>query len=109
MKYVTVKAIGRIKTDIVKDGESIEEQMRRAMKSGEPINATAKVEYSNRGDGVPPQFDIRTDRFEYARMATDRVHATSYAARMEADGYVRGEDGGWSKPTATQEGAALES
>ena len=95
MKPQTIHTEGRISTDLVKDGISIEEEMRKALKSGEPINATAHIEYSNRADGVLPQFDIRTDRFEYARLATDKVHATSYASRMEADGYVKDENGHW--------------
>lgn len=102
MRKQHIETAGRIRTDLVKDGQSIEEQMRIALKSGEPINATARIEYSNRGDGVLPQFDIRTDRFEYARMATDKVHATSYASRMEADGFVKDDTGQWIvKPVQT--------
>lgn len=101
MKKGIVFPIGRIKTDLCKDGQSIEEQMRKALRSGEPIDATAKLEYSNRCDGVLPIFDIRTDRFEYARMATDKVHATNYASRMEADGYVLDDSGNWSIPEVT--------
>ena len=97
-----IETRGRITTEIVKEGKSIEEQMRIALKSKEPIKATARIEYSNRGDGVLPKFDIRTDRFEYARLATDKVHATSFATRMAADGYVRNEETGqWSKPEVT--------
>ena len=93
MKTETINYKGRISTDICKDGVSIEEQMRIALKSGEPIQAAANLQYSERKDGVLPEFDIRTDRFEYARMATDKVHASSYAARQQMD-Y------GETKPTA---------
>lgn len=68
-----------------KDGTSIEEVMRKALHSKEPIEATAKISYSERKDGVLPQFDIRTDRFEYAMMATDRIHATAAAQRHAMD------------------------
>lgn len=79
----------RISTEktAVRDGISIEEQMRKAMSGNEPIQATAKVTYNDRKDGVLPQHDIRTDRFEVAMMATDRIHATQAAARRGADAY----------------------
>ena len=106
MQKVKIDFTGRIKTDLVKEGQSIEEQMRIALKSGEPINATARIEYSERAEGVLPQFDIRTDRFEYARMATDKVHATSYASRMAKDGFIQDNNGKWVKPTPQPEGEA---
>lgn len=70
---------------VEKEGISIEEQMRKALHSKEPIEATAKITYTERKDGVLPQFDIRTDRFEYAMMATDRIHASNAAARKAVD------------------------
>lgn len=85
MKRQTISAAGRIEVHAIKQGQSIEEQMRIALRSGEPIQATARIEYSERKDGVLPQFDIRTDRFEYARMATDKVHASQAAARQAQD------------------------
>lgn len=106
MKKGIIYPIGRITTDVVKDGVSIEEQMRVALKSGEPIQATARIDYSTRSEGVRPDFDIRTDRFEYARMATDKVHASSYAARMAADGFIQTEKGEWVKKPQEPQGEA---
>ena len=87
---------------VEKDGVSIEEQMRKALHSKEPIEATAKITYTERKDGVLPQFDIRTDRFEMAMLATDRVHASSAAQRhsMDFPEVPKGEDG---KPLAQGE------
>lgn len=85
MKRGIIYPTGRIIRTAEKDGISIEETIRKALHSKEPIEATAKISYSERKDGVLPQFDIRTDRFEYARTALDRVHASSAAARHAAD------------------------
>lgn len=83
-------------------GESIEEMLRRMRNSKEPIQATAKVSYTERSDGVLPMYDIRTDRFNYAMEAADRVHASKYASRMEEDGYKKNENGDWTKMTAEE-------
>lgn len=79
-----------------KEGESIEELMRKASNSKEPIENVAPMIYTDRKDGVLPQYDYRTDRFEIAREATDRVHATRAAAAkkaMEADAKKAAEEG----------------
>jgi len=70
---------------ILREGQSLEEFLRKAMKGTEPIQATAKVTYNDRKDGVLPQHDIRTDRFDMALMQTDKLHATQAAARHTAD------------------------
>lgn len=59
--------------------------MRKAIAGKEPIQATAKVTYNDRKDGVLPQHDIRTDRFEVAMLATDKIHASQAAARQAMD------------------------
>ena len=59
--------------------------MRRARSNKEPIKATAKITYNDRKDGVLPQHDIRTDRFEIAMRATDKIHATKAAKRQQED------------------------
>ena len=78
-----------------RQGESIEEMLRRMKKSKEPIQANARINFTERKDGVLPMYDIRTDRFEYAMTAADRVHATKYAERMAADGFEKNEQGQW--------------
>lgn len=70
---------------VLREGQSLEQFLRKAMKGGEPIQATAKLTYNDRKDGVLPQHDIRTDRFDMALMATDKLHATQAAARHTAD------------------------
>lgn len=70
---------------ITREGQSMEEFLRKAMQGNEPIEATAKLTYNDRKDGVLPQHDIRTDRFDLALQATDKLHATQAAARHRAD------------------------
>lgn len=68
-----------------REGESLEQQLRRMTKEGEPIEGGAHVEYNERKLGVLPQYDIRTDRFEIARQAMDKVAATNAAQRQAED------------------------
>lgn len=83
------------------EGESIEQMLRRMTKEGEPIEATTKMRYFERKDGVRPEFDIRTDRFEMAREALDKVNASSFAQRMNQDGYQQNEKGEWENKPIT--------
>lgn len=94
MKKGIVRPTSRIKTDITLDGESIEEQLRKMIAGKEPIQANAKIAYTDRKDGVHQEYDIRTDRFELAMMASDKVHASQYAARMTEDGFIL-DNGKW--------------
>lgn len=68
-----------------KEGQSLEEFLRKQVNSKEPIQATAKINYTERKDGVHPEYDIRTDRFEYAMQAMDKVHASNAAQRKSID------------------------
>ena len=75
----------RIKVWNVKDCESLEEFLKRAIAGNEPIQASVKVTYNDRKDGVLPQHDIRQDRFEIAMLATDTIHRSEAAKRKSAD------------------------
>lgn len=67
------------------EGESIETKVRRIIENKEPIEDVAPMIYTSRKDGVQPQYDIRTDRFELAIEAMDKVQA-SKAAKRDAIG-----------------------
>lgn len=75
----------RIHTKNYRQGESLEEFLRKAVAKNEPIEGSARVTFNDRKDGVLPQHDIRTDRFEMAIMATDKIHATQAAMRHASD------------------------
>ena len=57
----------------VTEGETIEEKMRRVVNNSEPITDGAPLVYTDRKDGVLPQYDIRTDRWDVAIDAMDKV------------------------------------
>lgn len=89
--------IDRSKASIEMEAKSIEETLYEALQKKEPIKVdNSGLNYTERKDGVLPIYDIRTDRFEIARQATDKVNATNAAKRHLEDHpelYMRNEDG----------------
>ena len=83
MKYKNTFPMGRITVNPIAEGQSIEEKMRLVTSSNEPIENVAPLVYTEKKDGVLPQYDHRTDRFEQARMAKDRVSATYLAMKQK--------------------------
>lgn len=65
------------------EGESIETKVRRILNNKEPITDSAPLIYTERKDGVLPEYDIRTDRFEVAVDAMDIVDKSHKAKREE--------------------------
>lgn len=85
-KQTIIRKPSRINTrGILRQGQSLEEFLRKAMIGKEPIQATAKLTYNDRKDGVLPQHDVRTDRFDLAMMETDKIHASKAAMRKMQD------------------------
>lgn len=62
-------------------GETIEEKCRRIENNKEPITDGAPIIWTPRHEGVLPQYDIRTDRFEVAIDAMDTVQKSTRAKR----------------------------
>lgn len=73
----------QIKVTPVETGESIEEMVRRITANNEPIEASAPMIYTEKADGVRPEYDIRTDRFELALEAIDKVQKSEIAKSKE--------------------------
>lgn len=65
------------------EGESIEKKVNRIVNNKEPIKDGAPLVYTDRKDGVKPEYDIRTDRWELAIDAMDKVNQDKMAKRME--------------------------
>lgn len=65
----------------VTEGESIEVKVRRILKTKEPINDSSPEIFTARSEGVLPGFNIRTDRFELAADAMDKIAASELARR----------------------------
>lgn len=63
------------------EGETIEIQVARIMQNKEPIKDVVPMIYTERKDGVLPQYDIRTDKMEVALMATDTASRVNLAKR----------------------------
>lgn len=64
-------------------GETIENKIRRIVNNKEPISDGAPLIYTDRKDGVQPAMDIRTDRWEVAVEAMDKVTKAHQAKREE--------------------------
>ena len=92
IKY-KIKQRTTLKVNNSVEGETIEEKVRRIIENNEPISDTAPIIYTNRKDGVLPAYDIRTDRFDIAIEAMDKVTKTTIAKRDEAPKLVNNEDG----------------
>ena len=58
------------------EGETIEEKIERIINNKEPISDASPLLYTERKEGVRPEFDIRTDRFDIA------IDKMDYSSRM---------------------------
>lgn len=79
MNNVAIKSSLRINNSV--EGETIEMKIRRITDNKEPIKDGSPLVYTERKDGVLPAYDIRTDRFEIAIDAMDKVSKSRLAQR----------------------------
>ena len=63
------------------EGETIEQKIERVTNNQEPIKDGAPLIYTDRKDGVQAGYNIRTDRFEVAIEAMDKITKTKIAQR----------------------------
>lgn len=78
---------GTLRSDQSYTGETIEQKVHRITINKEPITDGAPLIYTERQYGVQPAYNIRTDRWEIAIDAMDKVTKTELAkraARLEA-------------------------
>lgn len=64
-------------------GDPLEVKVARIMQNKEPITDTAPLIYTERKDGVRPDYNVRTDRFDAAIDAMDSVSKSHQAKREE--------------------------
>lgn len=57
------------------EGENILTKVRRILDENEPLTDGAPLVYTPKEDGVKPEYDIRTDKWQIAINAMDRVNA----------------------------------
>lgn len=62
-------------------GETIEKKIFRVTSMNEPIEETSPVIYTPRNEGVGPEYNIRTDRFDIAVQAMDKFSKSNTAKR----------------------------
>lgn len=55
------------------DGESIESKVARITESSAPIEAISPMIYTERKDGVRPEYDIRRDKWDIAQTAMQSI------------------------------------
>lgn len=67
-------------------GSPIERKLERMMNNNEPLDQGAQIQYTERKDGVLPNTDIRTDRFEHAIDARDAIAKSDLARREQGIG-----------------------
>lgn len=75
MKTVRIKNKHNMQSVKLYEAESIEEKVRRIVNENEPIEDGAPIIFQERIDGVKPEFNIRTDRWDVAIEAMDKVSA----------------------------------
>ena len=87
-------------------GQSLEEKVYQAVNSNAPIEAVAPMVYTERKDGVLPETNIRTDRFEIAQEAMTNIangtreRRAKHLLKKEADKPAAGS--GENTPTSEQ-------
>lgn len=64
-------------------GETIEQKVTRIMTTKEPITDGAPLIFTDRKEGIIPDYDIRTDKMEYAVEAMDNGAKAQLAKRTE--------------------------
>lgn len=71
-------------------GERIEIKVMRILQNKEPITDGSPLYYTERSEGVRPEFNVRTDKFELAAEAMDKVAEQTRAIRDEKMKAVKG-------------------
>ena len=93
-KNITRRSLIQVRE--IKEGESIEEKLRRANSSDEPVDVNMTPEiYQERKAGVDPFCDVRTDHMQLAQDAFDqftRVHTLARLNKPDIEAHKKLED-----------------
>ena len=81
MKTAIVRSTYNLKSVETYEGESIETKVARIVQEKAPITDGAPIIYTEREQGVLPAYNVRTDRWEIAEHAMDKVNAAKLAYR----------------------------
>ena len=55
-------------------GTTLEQQLRKMIREGEPMKSTSPEIFTERKEGVLPQYDIRADKWDIAEKAMEKVN-----------------------------------
>ena len=94
-----IEGIGR-STIVIRtqyEAEPLEVKLRRKMKGGkveeeEGDQKTWAIAYTEKKEGVKPEYDIRTDRFEVAREAMETVEKGIQLSYSDPQNTIAGEE-----------------
>ena len=84
-EWICRQTHGIVKNDSY-EAEPLEVKLRRATEEKKPIEAVAPMIYTEKSKGVIPEYDIRTDRFELAQAAMEKLNSVKFSdvAKNEA-------------------------
>lgn len=103
-----IKTVGNININNSYEGERIEEKVERFVNGGEAIKDGAPLIYTERKDGVLPEYNIRTDRWDVGLEAMDYVSKSMRAKTIDMfpKNDVKGDDKGdvSNEPTQAPDG-----
>lgn len=68
----------------ISEGETIEMMIERMQNNNESADTTAPMLYTSKKDGVIPEYDIRTDKFEMLIEAKDKLTSKNITKEVEA-------------------------
>lgn len=83
MKLKIVLQKSQLESNEVYEGETIETKVSRIINEKAPIEDGAPIIFTERVDGVLPSYNIRTDRWDIAIEAMDKVNKAKIAKREE--------------------------
>lgn len=91
MKYGVKLHFTQMQNDNLEKGESIETKLLRVTTTNEPIENVAPLIYTERKDGVHPEYDFHTDRMEIAQEAMGACAKSAVAKREQRQEVVEQE------------------
>ena len=87
------------------EGETIEEKVNRIVNNNEPISDGAPIIFTEKKDGVLPEYNPRTDRWDVTLTAMEKMDQARKAKKEQA---VKPEDFGKNVPNKLEGGTPSE-
>lgn len=104
MKTRVIKSNSSLESVEIYEGETIETKVSRIINEKAPIEDGAPIIFTERADGILPAYDIRTDRWDLAVDAMDKINKAKIAKREEFIKNQKGND----VPNKTEGGSPSE-